>query len=162
VIFGSIGALGHVPGVRWFCIAATALLGIRAFRWHVRRPRRFSLDRRTVQARRGLAGYGLGGTAYFGWILGATLFTQMTTPVVQALAALSAVGGIQFGLATGAGLGLARSLEPWRGALARIVPLPATIVERYANGATGVSFRLAGIVLAALVLSGDMYCALWR
>jgi hypothetical protein len=110
---------------------------------------------------------GIGGVR-FGWHcllwldFGSYPFTQMTTPVVQALVALSAVGGVQFGLATGAGLGLARSLEPWRGALARITPLPATVVERYANGATGASFRLGGIVLAALVLSADVYCALRR
>ncbi len=86
------------------------------------------------------------GTAYFGWILGATLFTQLVTPLPQALAALCPLGGGWFGIASGAGLGLARSVEPWMGALTRKHPAPAVITEKYVTEST---HRIPGLILAA-------------
>jgi hypothetical protein len=103
-----------------------------------------------------MAGYSWIGTAYFGWILGTTLFTQMVTPVVQALAAMSAVLGVPFGVAAGVGLGIARSADPWRGALACTRPSPAIIVERYLNDRFSHFFRIGGTLAAMVVLCIDI------
>lgn len=157
MIFGLMGVLALVPYARASFLVLAALLSIRALWWHARRERtRFILSRRSKQARRGLAGLGWLGTAYFGWILGTTAFTQMTTPVVQALAALTAAEGVQFGLAAGVGLGVARSFEAWQGAFSRGTLTPAVVVARYANGGSSVIFRVTGLALAITILAVDV------
>jgi len=134
-----------------------AYLSLRALIWHIRDRERFTLDRYPVQADRVLAGSGWHGTAYFGWILGVSVYTQMATPLVPALVALAAVLGIPFGIAAGIGLGLARSLAPWQGALARGRSDPAVIVDRYIGKRTsGMSFRLLGVIAALWVAGADV------
>jgi hypothetical protein len=134
-----------------------AFLSLRALIWHIRDRKRFALDRYPVQADRVLAGSGWHGTAYFGWILGVSVYTQMATPLVQALVALAAVLGVPFGIAAGIGLGLARSLASWQGALAPGRSDPAVIVDRYIGKRTsGVSFRLFGVIAALWVAGADV------
>lgn len=135
-------------------------MAIRAGVWHIFGRRRFLLDRQLVQARRRLAGYGWIGTAYFGWILGLTLFTEIMTPVVQAVAALCSVEGLAFGAAAGVGFGLARSIDPWRGALSRIRADPASVVARYIASSRGMVFRLGGIAISAAVAYIDIVVAM--
>jgi hypothetical protein len=114
------------------------------------------LDRQLVQARRGMAGYGWIGTAYFGWMLGLTLFTEIMTPVVQAVAALCTVEGLAFGAAVGVGFGLARSVDPWRGALSRAGSDPALVVDRYVSSSRRVVFRLGGVAISAALTYIDI------
>jgi hypothetical protein len=159
VVFGTLGVLAMLHPIRPALEVASALLVIRAVWWHLRRPSPFTLDRRLIQASRKYAGAGWIGVSYFGWILGTTLFTQMATPLVQALACLSAALGVQFGIAAGLGLGLGRSLEPWRGALARTDPDTAQIVEYYLHYRSAAAFRVTAIATAAGLLAVDLALA---
>jgi hypothetical protein len=128
----------------------TAVLALAAFGWHMMRRRRFKFDRRAVQASRRLAGLGWIGTAYFGWILGTTLFTEMATPTVLVLAAVGTVAGVKFGLAAGVGLGMARSFDPWRGAFEGH-KAPSVIVNRYIARSRTITFRLTGVTVSTFL-----------
>lgn len=147
-----------IPRVRPIFIVATGLLAVASGTWHARGDQRFIFDRHLVQASRSLASLGWVGMAYFGWILGASLLTEMTTPVVAVLAALGTVAGVKFGLAAGLGLGLARSVEPWRGVYG-VNRDPATIMSRYAAPRRGAAFKLTGIALSFVVLAVDVALA---
>jgi hypothetical protein len=157
-MFGLISVLSLAPGARLAAVVAAAVLTVRALRWHARGSGMFRLDRRAVQARRGRAGHGWLGTAYFGWILGVTLLTEMATPAVQALAVLGIAAGVPFGLAAGAGLGLARSAAPWLGALGPPQE-PAVIVRRYAERRLTGVFVLVGVLVSVVMLGADALCA---
>jgi hypothetical protein len=148
---GAISMPSAVPGARLAATVAGAALAVRALRWHARRAGLFRLDRRTIQARRGRAGHGWAGTAYFGLVLGVTLLTEMATPAVQALAVLGIAAGPAFALTAGAGLGLARSVAPWRGALSA-EDSPAVIVRRYAERRLTTAFMLTGLTVSAVLL----------
>jgi len=149
-----VGSLFPAPVVLGIIVG---YLSLRALIWHIRGRKRFAFDRYPVQADRVLAGSGWHGTAYFGWILGISIYTQMATPLVQALVGLAAVLGVPFGIVAGIGLGLARSLAPWRGALGRDRSRPGVVVDRYITKRTsGTSFRLLGVVAALLVASADV------
>jgi hypothetical protein len=154
VAVGSTAFVGSLLPMHLVLGVIAVYLALRALIWHVRDRKRFVLDRHPVQADRVLAGSGWHGTAYFGWILGISIYTQMATPLVQALVALAAVLGVPFGILAGIGLGLARSLAPWRGARAPDRSSPAVIVDRYvAKRTSGASFRLLGVVAALSVAS---------
>jgi hypothetical protein len=153
IVFGLIGLIALIPDSRWPLAVVVVGLVIRAVWWHAHKPRRFWMDRQLIQARRGRAGSGWTGNAYFGWILGTTLFTEMTTPVVQALPAAVGVLGLPFSAAAGIGLGLARSYEPWRGALGSDRGSPHIVVQHYVNARYRPGFRFAGIAVVALILS---------
>lgn len=154
LVFGLISLLSLIEIFRIAFIALTAFLGITACWWHARGRRSFKLDRRSIQASRALASLGWVGMAYFGSILGATLFTEMTTPTVQVLAALSVVAGLKFGIVAGIGLGLARSFDPWRGAFASGRD-PATVVKMYISRPRSAGFKVVGIALSIFFLVGD-------
>jgi hypothetical protein len=157
MVLGAIGLLASWFPLRLTCALAAALLAARAGVWHLRRARRFAGDRNSVQAHRTRAGSGWPGTAYFGWILGVSIYTQMATPLVLALAALAGVLGAPFSIAAGTGLGLARSLAPWRGALTRGRSSPGAIVERYVVRLTsGPAFRWLGAAAALILLFADL------
>jgi hypothetical protein len=158
VAVGSIAFAGSLLPAHIVLGVITAYLSLRALIWHIRdRKRRFTLDRYPVQADRVLAGSGWHGTAYFGWILGISVYTQMATPLVQALVALAAVLGVPFGISAGIGLGLARSLAPWQGALARDRSDPALVIDRYiGKRASSMSFRLFGVIAALWVAGADV------
>jgi hypothetical protein len=140
-----------------FAILA-GVFAMRAFSWHWRGGGRFLLDRYPLQARRNLAGRGWFGMSYFGWILGTSLATQMTTPLVQALAVLAAIAGWPFGVAVGVGLGLARSISPWSGALALDGYSSTTVIRRFASPVR--SFRSAGLLTSLALLGVDV--TWWR
>jgi hypothetical protein len=157
VAVGSIAIAASLLPVHFALGIIVIFLSLRALIWHIRGRRRFALDRFSVQADRVLAGSGWHGVAYFGWILGVSIYTQMTTPLVQALVGLAAVLGVPFGIVAGIGLGLARSLAPWRGALARGRSSPAVVVDRYiAKRTSGTSFRLLGVAAALWVASANV------
>jgi hypothetical protein len=157
IAIGSIAFVGSLFPAPIVLGIIVAYLSLHALVWHMRDRKRFAFDRYPVQADRVLAGTGWHGTAYFGWILGISMYTQMATPLVQALAGLAAVLGVPFGITAGIGLGLARSLPPWRGALARHHSSPAVIVDRYITKRTsGTSFRLLGVVAALCVAGADI------
>jgi len=160
VVFGGIGAIALLPEARLpMALAAVALVG-RAIWWHVRGTRHFTLQRPLVQAHKGMAGHGWLGVAYFGWILGTTLFTQLATPLVQALPAVVAALGAPFGIAAGMGLGLGRSVDPWRGALAKTRVPPAAVVQRYAGGGASATLRVLAIASAAIAAVAGIVDAL--
>lgn len=140
-----------MPGTRFVWATLACLLVLRAGWWHWRGGHRFLLDRDQVQARRNLAGRHWYGMAYFGWILGTTIMTQMTTPLVPALGALGAAAGPLFGVTAGIGLGMARSVAPWAGARAGGWTAPAAVIQRFGRRARG--FRRAGIAMAAVMLA---------
>jgi hypothetical protein len=148
--------LAWIPGTRWLFVPLAAYLCARGAIWHLKPPGRFRLDRYPRQAARSLAGQGWAGTAYFGWILGVSVYTQMATPLVQALAAVTAVLGPQFGLAAGVGLGLARSAAPWRGAIARPGSPPSLVVDRYVHRIFRSSFRIGGLTAATALLVAEV------
>jgi hypothetical protein len=148
-VFGVLGLVSLARPLHPALLVIAIALTVRAGWWHWRNRRGFTFDREGVQARRNLAGRGVVGTAYFGWILGTTVFTQMTTPLVQALAVVVAVLGWHFGLATGLGMGLARSYAPWRGAVASGRSSPALVLPRFARPTIG--FRELGVASSALL-----------
>jgi ABC-type phosphate transport system permease subunit len=150
MVFGLFGVVAFVPVLRWVAAALAVVLAVRAGWWHLKERRRFTLDRYQVQARRNLAGRGWTGTAYFGWILGTTVMTQMVTPLVQALAALCASIGVPFGVAAGIGLGLARSFAPWSGAVTSTRPPPEHVLQRVLR--SNRTLRSAGTAVSSLLL----------
>jgi hypothetical protein len=162
VVFGTPGFVSLIPGARVVFSALTVCLAVRAALWHLLGKRRFLLDRQLVQARRSIAGRGWIGTAYFGWILGLTMFTQMTTPVVQAIAVSCAAAGPVFAMATGLGFGVARSVDAWRGALSRDASDPGYVVGRYINASRGAIFRASGVAVSLTLICADMVWNLGR
>jgi hypothetical protein len=157
VVFGLFGLLGQLASLRIVFGALAVCLCLRAGIWHWRRCRRFKLDRYDRQAARNLAGQGIVGQAYFGWILGVTVYTQMVTPLVQALVLQAAALGVPFGLAVGVGLGAARSAAPWRGALTPGRTEPAPVVRRYVYRVTTSRFHAAGATIALALLAADLW-----
>lgn len=157
VVFGLLGLLGQVTSVRIVFAVLAACLCVRAVIWHARGRSRFKLNLYGRQAARNLAGQGLMGQAYFGWILGVTVYTQMVTPLVQTLVFQAAALGVPFGLAVGVGLGTARSAAPWRGALAPGRTEPAPVVERYVYRVTRDRFHAAGAAVALALLAADLW-----
>jgi hypothetical protein len=157
VVFGLLGVLGQIVFARVVFAALAACLCVRAVIWHARRRRRFTLDLYGRQAARNLAGQGLIGQAYFGWILGVTVYTQMVTPLMQVLVFQAAALGVPFGLAVGVGLGTARSAAPWRGALTPGRTEPAPVVERYVYRVTRARFHAAGAAVALALLAADLW-----
>jgi len=132
------------------------MLALRAGRWHLGGRKLFRGERFGVQAHRGLAGLGRIGTAYFGWILGTSLYTQMATPLTHALAVAGVAVGEPGAVLLGVGMGLARSVPPWRAALSRVPHDPAGIVSRYTGLRAGNGFRLLGVFSAVGVVCLDL------
>lgn len=153
-VFGALGLLAHVGTLHLAAVAAAAFMAARAGWWHWRDRQRFFLDRYPVQARRNLAGRGPIGMAYFGWILGTTVVTQMMTPLVQAIAVCAVVLGPSFGIAAGVGLGVARSRAPWEGALTPGRSSPAVVIARHVRRVN--AFRMFGVFGASLLLAVDI------
>lgn len=158
--FGLIGLLARIHALRVPLFIAAGVLAVRALVWHLRGRTRFSLDRYGVQAARNRAGIGWVGQAYFGWILGVTVYTQMATPLVQALVALVAASGTTVGVACGIGLGCARSVAAWRGALSSGDATPGMVAERYTRRGTHPFFPIAGLSAAIALGVVDLLAAL--
>ena len=150
---GGYGAGRLLPLV----VAAGALAAVLAFAvwWHLSGAVRFPGDLGGIQANRGLAQAGPGGTLYFGLLLGVGFRTRMATPLWYAIPLAAAVGGIGAALAVGLGAGLGRS---WPAARAVADSRGA---DEPADGAVTAGLRIATrqrsdavLAVAAVVIMG--------
>ena len=143
---GGYGAGRLLPAV----VAAGALAAILAFAvwWHLSGAVRFPGDLGGIQANRGLAQAGPGGTLYFGLLLGVGFRTRMATPLWYAIPLAAAVSGIGAALAVGLGAGLGRS---WPVARAGAVTPGLRIATRQRSDAV--------LAVAAVVIMGATLAA---
>lgn len=137
---------------------AAGTLSVVAAAWHISGLRTFPGGRHDRHANRAWAHSGRVGQLYFGALMGAGLFTQMSTPLIYPTLLLSAAGSWKWVLAAGVGFGLGRSGPAVAGAL---------LAERHLNAhsvflamtrprvwplsvAIGASFAILTVALAGL------------